>query len=323
MCGGVKWPRDAACALGLSFDVDGESVPFVFDPDGGARRLALLSEWTYGPVIAVPRILDLLARYELPATFFVPGFTAELHPDLLHRIVTEGHEVGHHGYFHEPVGSMSDGREEEILEHGVEVIERVTGRRPRGYRAPGGEIKASTPARLLRHGFDYDTSLMGHHEPYWVQVADARILEIPWHWASDDFAHFAFIQNPTIGTGISAPSRVFDIWVDELAAHRALGACHVLVMHPSIIGRPSRLLMLERFFQHVRNQDDIWTATHAAIAAHAITGDDVVTIEVDRRTISRGGVPHRPPFPAEPTNWNADQELTRHENPSGPAKECS
>ena len=79
------WPNGNRCAVALTFDMDGECVPFVYDPANATRRLSLQSEATYGPNVGMPRIFDLLQRHGIPASFFVPGFTAERHPDIWRR----------------------------------------------------------------------------------------------------------------------------------------------------------------------------------------------------------------------------------------------
>src|SRR5204863_196316 len=82
-------------AARLTFDIGGECIPFVYDPPNARKRLTLLSEATFGPNVGMPRIMRLLSEYNLPATFFIPGFTAERHPDILQDLVRQGHEIGH------------------------------------------------------------------------------------------------------------------------------------------------------------------------------------------------------------------------------------
>src|SRR3954454_7581745 len=102
------WPNGARCAAAVTFDVDGETIPLVTDRERGNQRLTLISSATYGPAVGCPRILDVLKAYGVPGSFFIPGFTAELHPELVERILAEGHEIGHHGYLHERPDTLSD-----------------------------------------------------------------------------------------------------------------------------------------------------------------------------------------------------------------------
>jgi peptidoglycan/xylan/chitin deacetylase (PgdA/CDA1 family) len=133
---GFPWPDSKRCAVALTFDMDGETVPFVLDPPNARRRLSLISEAMYDGRVGTPRILDVLDSYEMKSTFFVPGFTAELNVDLLKEVVARGHALGHHGYMHERPDSLSDEQEERILIKGKEILRSISGSDPIGYRSP-------------------------------------------------------------------------------------------------------------------------------------------------------------------------------------------
>ena len=139
------WPGDTRCAVVLTFDIDGVSGAINVDPES-ARRPGLLSVREYGPSVGVPRILDMLDELEVPATFFTPGYVAETHEDMVREITRRGHETAHHGYMHEPPATLSREEEIRVLDRGSDILERLTGRRPVGYRAPA-RSSASTPWR--------------------------------------------------------------------------------------------------------------------------------------------------------------------------------
>ena len=88
----------------------------------------------------MPRLFDLLEKHGIPASFFIPGFTAKRHPDVLQAMIRRGHEVGHHGYLHERPDFVTEEEEEQIMIKGLEVLESITGRRPRGYRSPAWDL---------------------------------------------------------------------------------------------------------------------------------------------------------------------------------------
>ena len=92
-----KWPNDARVAVALSFDSDHETNEL---RDGG-KSVGRLSWGQYGNRKGVPRILDVLSRHEISATFFVPAVTALLHPDEQRRVIDLGHEIAIHGWIHE------------------------------------------------------------------------------------------------------------------------------------------------------------------------------------------------------------------------------
>ena len=104
--GPVAWPDGGQAAAFLGFDMDAEDVALTVDPES-RHRLSAMSHQAYGPLTGMPRVLELLRRHDLRATFFCPGYTAERYPDLLRRVRDEGHEIAHHGYLHEAIAGMT------------------------------------------------------------------------------------------------------------------------------------------------------------------------------------------------------------------------
>ena len=133
------WPGDTQCVAMLTFDVDGVSSWIRRDPNF-AQLPSLMSMAEYGPAVAAPRILDLLDTYDIKGSFYVPGYVAETHVDLVKEIVRRGHEVGHHGYMHEPPASMTAEEEEETLQRGITYSTTLPEPPPRGYRSPSWEL---------------------------------------------------------------------------------------------------------------------------------------------------------------------------------------
>jgi peptidoglycan/xylan/chitin deacetylase (PgdA/CDA1 family) len=267
----VPWPDGNQAAAVLGYDMDAEAVVLAIDVSHG-ERLSVMSHQAYGPVTGVPRILAMLARQEVTATFFVPGYTAERYPELLRRVVDAGHEIAHHGYLHEAVRGMSVAEESTMLDRGLDALERVTGRRPVGYRAPMWETTYATPGLLLDRGFLYDSSLMDCDVPYELAEhpqADARsIVEIPVHWALDDWEQYAYLPE-AFGSGlIEDPAKALSMWSAELAAFHDDGSCFTLTNHPFLSGRPGRLRAIETLIETMRALPGMWIATAEQVARH-------------------------------------------------------
>lgn len=280
--GRFEWSEGKKCAVALTFDVDGETIPLARDPEHGHQKLTLISSTTYGPVVGVPRILDVLRSAGIKGSFFIPGFTAELHPEVVDDIVGDGHEIGHHGYLHERPDTLSDEQEEAVLLRGIEVLERLTGRRPLGYRSPAWELKPGSPELLKRHGFLYDSSLMGDDIPYRVSTPAGNLLELPVQWILDDFPHFSMSHG-----GISSPQKVFDVWSTEFAGYHRFGGCYVLTMHPFVSGRPSRIALLEQMIEYINQFDGVWWATLEEIANYCVsTGAGYIWTPPDLKRLS-------------------------------------
>ena len=244
------WPGDTQCVVNLTFDVDGVSSWLNFDPEL-AKRPSVLSNAEYGPSVAAWRILDMLDAHDIKASFYIPGYTAETHTDLVKEIARRGHEVGHHGYMHEPPTTLSPEEEEAVLQKGIDILEGLTGQRPRGYRAPKFDLSEVSLELLASHGFTYDTSMMGDDAPYVIDTPAGKLVEISGNWSLDDGNHVMFSTVPGRTSPLKTPYELYDIWALEFEALYRYGRAYTLTMHPQYVGRPGRLLMLERLINHI------------------------------------------------------------------------
>jgi peptidoglycan-N-acetylglucosamine deacetylase len=278
------WPNGEHAACAVTFDVDAESAILAVDKRFAARA-STMSHQAYGPKVGVPRLVGVLERADVRATFFVPGFTARRYPDTVRAIVAAGHEVGWHNDLHEPPYSLTEDEERTILERGAEVLEPLTGYRPRGFRAPWWELNERTPELLAAAGFAYDSSLMDDDVPYRLATDAGTIIELPVHWSLDDWEQYAFLPEPDIGSQIELPSKVLELWTGELDAMRDEGCLLVITMHPFLSGRPARAKMVGEFLARVRERGDVWQATMGELADHAETtlaADDVRRIDLPK-----------------------------------------
>ena len=278
------WPNGEHAACAVTFDVDAESAILAVDKRFAARA-STMSHQAYGPKVGVPRLLGVLERAGVRATFFVPGFTARRYPDAVRAIVAAGHEVGWHNDLHEPPYSLSEDEERAILERGAEVLEPLTGYRPRGFRAPWWELNERTPELLAAAGFAYDSSLMDDDVPYRLATDAGTLIELPVHWSLDDWEQYAFLPEPDIGSQIELPSKVLELWTGELDAMRDEGCLLVITMHPFLSGRPARAKMLGEFLARVRERGDVWQATMGELADHAevtLAADDMRRMDLPK-----------------------------------------
>jgi len=247
-------PRHIVC---LTFDFDTQSG-FIAR---GMTTPTPLSRGEFG-AMASRRILDLLSSRGIKATWFIPGFTIETWPRECHDVVAGGHEVAHHSWAHIPPATQTAEEEEADLVRANEAITRLAGRKARGYRSPSWDLSAHTVDLLLRHGFQYDSSLMGaDYLPYCARRGDIAILgepfqfgeettliEMPISWSLDDFPHFEFVRTATtILPGLQPARLVMQNWLDEFLYMKKSVEWGVLTytMHPYVIGRGHRMLALE------------------------------------------------------------------------------
>lgn len=267
----VPWPGDATAAACLTFDMDAEAAVLTADISS-VNRMTPMSHQSYGPLVGVPRILGLLARHGIRATFFVPGYSAQRYPDVVRAIAEEGHEIAHHSYFHENTVGMDAKTEGDMLDLGLRALKDVAGVRPEGYRAPMWEMNYHTPALLAERGFRYDSSLMDSDYPYLLAVdagpTPASLVEVPVSWGLDDWEQYAFLPDLTGSGVIESPAKALEMWTLELEAMYQLGAAFVLCCHPFLTGRPSRARALERLIERMLAFPGLWITTVGEVAAH-------------------------------------------------------
>jgi peptidoglycan/xylan/chitin deacetylase (PgdA/CDA1 family) len=259
------WPGGAEVAVALTFDVDGET-PWLGEGPEYARRLSMLSLGGFGPQRGVARILGLLAEHDIPATFYIPGHTADQHPDVVGAILAAGHEVGHHGYMHLGTDALDEAAQRAELEQGLAALDKH-GVRPAGYRSPGWELTPETLAMVGELGFSYESSLMADDRPYWETSGTRPLLELPGHWSLCDWPYFGWTAYH--GGLLADPAAVERIWLDEFESARRDRRVVTYTMHPEAIGRGYLALMLERIVTAMRERGRPWFATHAEIAALA------------------------------------------------------
>ena len=265
--GSVLLPEGKKLAVNFGFDFDSSSV---WMESFQKSSQVYTSRGEYGAEVGVPRILELLDRYNIKATFFVPGHTLDTYPEVCREIAARGHEIGHHGYVHEDPTFLSREEEERILVKGLETLAKI-GVRPTGYRSPGFDFSPNTLSLLEKYGFRYDSSLMGndfypycpryctvHHDRGNTFGEPSTVVELPASWYLDDFPHSEFIMTRT---GMKPQSQIFEIWKAhfDYGIRNAKNGLMVVAMHPQVIGRPHNLTMLETFIQYVLEQG-AWAA---------------------------------------------------------------
>lgn len=260
------WKNGARVAVGISFDSDHESGEL---RDGG-KSLGRMSMGQYGARAGIPRIMKLLEKHSVPASFFTPAVVALLYPDEQKRAVDAGHEVGIHGWIHELNSILPGEIERDLLFRSCDTLEKVTGVRPVGIRTPSWDFSPNTLQIIRELGLLYDSSLMADDDAYELNEdgKPTGVVELPPEWIRDDAVYF----NMHRFTGLrpyTPPSAVLEIFTKEFDVAYEEGGMYILTMHPHIIGHRSRLTLLDELIQHMKTKKGVWFATHADIAKYA------------------------------------------------------
>ena len=257
----ASWPGGARVAVLLSFDVDNETVQGLRD---GTVSVGPLSQGEYGHRTALPRVLRLLEREGVPATFFFPAWSLKIAPEQAEMIRAPGvHEIAVHGWIHERNSALDGPTERRLLEQAVDVVTEIAGARPVGYRAPSWNFSPNTLSIVRDLGLLYESSLMADDRPYeLVQHGEPTgIVELPVEWILDD----APLYNP-LGDSYSPPRDVMQVWIDEFDKAWEERTMLLLTMHPHISGHRSRIVALEGLIDHIQAKGGAWFATHEQAA---------------------------------------------------------
>jgi peptidoglycan-N-acetylglucosamine deacetylase len=267
-------PRHIVC---LTFDFDTMSG-FIAR---GLTTPTMLSRGEFG-ARAAPRILAFLQSCGVRSTWFTPGFTIESWPRECEAVVKAGHEIGHHSWAHVPPANQSRDEEEADLARANEAVVRLTGRKARGYRSPSWDLSPNTVELLVKHGFVYDSSLMGaDYWPYKARQGDVAelgkpyqfgeetpLIEMPISWSLDDYPHFEFLRTPqAVLPGLQPARAVMGNWLDEFLYMKKSVDWGILTytMHPYVIGRGYRMLALEELVDALAREGAVFMTMEEAV----------------------------------------------------------
>lgn len=261
----AEWRDGARIAITLTFDLDAETV-WWGDADNMTGNPSSLSQGTYGPNVAVPKILAMLEKHGVVATFFIPSWVAEKYPDTVRSIADAGHEIGAHGVNHIAPVQLTPAQELEVFAESIRVLQKIGGKRPVGYRAPSWAFSNVTLGLAADTGFLYSSNLMDADVPY-VHDDPPGLVELPVSWVLDDAPYFWFDED-SWNKKIHSAASVKAIWQEEFdAAYENSGYLN-LTMHPQIIGRPARIQMLDEYITWMKGFDGVWMTTGSAVAEY-------------------------------------------------------
>jgi len=265
--------KEILCGFGVGVD----AVAGWLSSYGGEDSPSDISRGMFAGEVGTPRLLNLFDQFNIPTTWFMPGHSIETFPRQMEAVVNAGHEVGVHNYSHENPISMSPDQEREVLLKGIEMVTKLTGKRPTGYVAPWWEFSPVTTDLLLENGIKYDHSLMHHdHQPYYVRKGDSwtkidysktptewmkplvrgeetDLIELPASWTIDDIPPFMFMKTKPNSQGFMNPRDIEQLWRDQFdwVYREHEYAIFTFTIHPDVSGRPHVLMMLERLLTHM------------------------------------------------------------------------
>ena len=266
-----------------AFGVDVDSVAGQIGSYGGGDSPSDIQRGIFATEVGVPRLLRLFKKYDLNVSFFIPGHSIETFPEEMTMIIEHGHEIGAHGYMHENPIAMTENQEEEVLVKSIELIKKLSGKKPLGYVAPWWEMSKITTTLLLKHGFSYDHSQMYRDfQPFYARVGDdwnvidygapandwmkplkrgqeIDLVDIGANWYLDDLPPMMFMKKSPNSHGFVNPRDIESLWKDQFDwVYREMdNAVFSITIHPDVSGRPQVLLMLERLIEYINKHKGV------------------------------------------------------------------
>ena len=280
----ANWPGNARIAVQfvLNYEEGGENA--VLHGDAGseqflsemfnpasypARHMSMEGIYEYGSRAGAWRILREFEKRGLPLTVFGVSMALQRHPELTAAFRELGHETACHGWRWIHYQGLPEDVEREHMRIGMEIIEQLTGERALGWYT--GRDSPNT-RRLVADfgGFEYDSDYYGDDLPFWMKVrkTDGVVvphLVVPYTLDTNDM-RFSLPQ------GFAQAEDFFIYLRDSFDALYAEGDTSPKMlsvgMHCRLLGRPGRIVALQRFLDHVQKHERVWVCRRIDIARH-------------------------------------------------------
>lgn len=276
----VDWPNGARIALSIVVNVEEGSEMTVARGDRGMEPVDELgihvrspirnhgneSNYLYGIKAGAPRVVELLRRHGVMASWTVAAMSLETYPELARAIADLGHEPVSHGWRWVHQFKMSEAEEAQFIDKAVSSIEQSTGTRPYGWLSR--YLHTDRTRRLLiERGFEYHMDDYSGDVPFWDReaVPGRPIVVVPYQLDTNDMKMWTD-PSLTPRSWLDYATQCFDqLYREGEAGNPKMMS---LGLHLRIIGRPGRIWALEEFLRHVTGRSRVWIATRREIARH-------------------------------------------------------
>lgn len=262
-----EWPDGNRVAVSFSFDVDTEPVWMGFQ---GQQSPSYMSRGEYGARVGMPRIMALLEKHDIPASFFIPAISMVLHPQVIDEIKKHpDYEIGFHSYVHENPLTLTEEQERAVYAKAMKIFVEKVGKRPTGFRSAAWDLTPATIRIVKDMGFLYESSMMADDRPYSLvsNGEETGLVELPVEWILDDWPLFQ-LSWPSKHVSLRNADDVYSIWKDEFDGAYDEGTLYILTMHPQVIGHRYRMRMLDKLITYMKSKPGVWFATHEQIARY-------------------------------------------------------
>jgi len=276
-----KWPKKSRLAINFIINVeegseysplmgDSKSESGLSEVPGGRhkinqRDLAIESIYEYGSRVGFWRLTTLLEKYKMPHTFFVCALTLLQNKEISSFIKKSTNDICCHGYRWEEHYRMNKNKERAQIKKAYDLILKLTNKQSKGWYcryAPSD----NTRNLLIENGnFLYDSDSYNDDLPYWIKKNKKKHLVIPYALDSND-VHFK------LASGFSGSTQFYEYICDSINYLYKEGLHKPKLLniglHPRLIGRPGRIVAIEKIIKHIRTLNKIWVCKREEIALH-------------------------------------------------------
>lgn len=260
------WPNGGRVAVALTFNVNNSANQLA----RGDTAVVAMTGGEFGAAQGLARVLEVLDRHAVPATFFVSAVADLVDPQMVPEILKrKHHEIGVLGWSDENLAALNN-REEEarLLTRAIERLTAAAGRKPVGARGPSATMSLHTIGLLKNAGLLYDSTLQARDEPYEVlmQGQVSGLVELPNNTYRNDYR---FLTSGRTGPGLlPSPALIFETFRDDFDVAYEEGTLFVLTLHPHVVGMRSRITYLDRLIHYMKRKPGVWFATGEQIARY-------------------------------------------------------
>lgn len=264
----VRWPGGARIAvttcvvmeswpdeLGTSKSLQSEARRGLPSDAKFKRDIASITDRQYGERVGVYRVLEVLRQEGIKASFFVNGHTVETFPSVMRQILADGHELCSENWRHEYVFMMTPEEQRSDIKRTVDAFQKVLGFKPQGFIMPGERPTDETPKFLVELGYKYWMAFLHEDLPYILKVDGGELLIASYGiWTTDHRTGRADAGR--------TPRELLQIWKDNFdwiyeEGEKSPGFM-TLGLHPFLIGRPFRTIILREFLRYAKGHPGVW-----------------------------------------------------------------
>jgi len=269
------WPNNAKCAFSFGWDLDGDTIwrNKVVKISNGEKFIRSRSIGLYGIMKGAHRILDIMEKYNLKSTWFIPAENVERYPELIQDIMSSGHEIANHGLDHSDYYGNTIEEQLDNIRRSQDIFRRVIGKAAVGFR-PTGPLLPDVERILFEDNntLYYSRGMAEEKIDYhYVNGNKTSVVKLPCRQELDEYIQMVYSSYPQVLVGqprIAPYEDVLSNFIREIEGAIRFGSAITSAFHPQVSGTPGKAEIIERLCEYIISNSDVWCTTCEKIAIH-------------------------------------------------------